>query len=368
MSSLKSLLEPQEPLEPEYLDRFFSPDLQRTYVSMLLRRGGLTRSRAEYFVRLWAYLLLKQEAEVGNGSLKPLTKLYPPEDSIACTHREAAELFYGHKERGSDRAAGMMIDRMVSLGLLEKRFDGQTLRLKIPNLPELFITPTQTEEPVRLEVDDFNPRTDAIPAANLVARSYAELIQSNRGFKDPLAASHKIVRVLRNWSQHYPKGMRVLRRSDNRNPVGLFMLFPITSESEATFYQSFNKGVYLTAETETDPFKAASPGDPDCSAIYIRIWTIDLPYLNRDSLCLMLEDTQATLSQMREDFPNLCDLYSAFVNPMYEELKFALGFQEISHDKQRAYSWIYLALDRFLELNIKQTVASLKFGSGGKKP
>jgi hypothetical protein len=354
-------------LDPANLSQFFPREQERRYVSTLIERGGLTRRRAEYFVRLWAYLFLKQQLEQTGRFSPPLTQLTPPQGSVACTHREAAELFYGHKDRGSDRAAGMMIDRLVALGLLEKRFDGQTLRLQVHPLPELLVSPAaQPEAPAALVADAFNPRTDAIPTANLIARSYAELIQSNRSLKDPMAASHKIVRVLRNWAQHYGAGMRVLRRQDNCNPVAISVLYPVSSESEAIFFQPFSKGVYLTADTETDPFQPASPGDSGCTAVYIRAWAIDMPYLKRDTLTLLLQDTQHVLRQMRQDYPNLCDVYSAFIHPAYEELKLALGFQEVSHDKQRSYSWIYLALDHFLDLDVKQVVASLKFGQSAE--
>jgi hypothetical protein len=128
---------PVDKIEPEFLDHFFSPDQQRTYVAMLLQRGGITRLRAQYFVRLWAYLCLKQQQEKGIHPVPLLTSLHPLEDAVACTHREAAELFYENQDRGSDRAAGMMIDRLVGLGLLEKHFDGQTICLKVRAIPEL---------------------------------------------------------------------------------------------------------------------------------------------------------------------------------------------------------------------------------------
>lgn len=363
MSSLKSVPE-VNPLSPlADLDRCFPPEQQRTYVTMLMGRGGLTRRRAEYFVRLWAYLLLKQLQARGNPLTQPLTQLVVPEGSVSCTHREAAELFYGNQERGSDRAAGMMIDRLAALGLLEKRFDGQTLCLQIRAIPELLAVPTpKSEEPIRIEASAFNPRTDAIPAANLIARTYAELIQSNRHFKDPLAASHKIARILRSWAQQYPTGIRVLRRCDNLNPIAIAVLYPTASESEANFFQPLSKSLYLTSDAEIDPFQAAKAGDVDCTAVYLRAWTIDDAFVRRDTIKLLLEDTQQTLAQMRSDFPNLCDLYSAFVQPMYEDLRIALGFQKISPDLQRSYTWIYLAIDRFLEQDAEQVLSTLKLG------
>jgi len=361
MSSSNARSDSSQTLRPENLENFFSKEQQHLYAAALMQRGGITRRRAEYFVRLWAYLQLKQQAESGSP-ISILTQLSPLEKAVACTHREAAELFYTHKERGSDRAAGMMIDRFVSLGLLEKWFDGQSLCLQIRNMPELQIAPPQVTAPIALIVDAFNPRTDAVPTANLIARSYAELIQSNRSLKDPLAASHKIVRVLRSWAQQYPQGMRVLRRQDNRNPVAISVLYPVATKSESLFFQPFNKGVYLTADVEVDPFQAAAPGDPHCSAIYVRAWTIDIPYLSREAIALMLEDSQQTLRAMRQDFPNICDMYSAFIHPAYEELKLKLGFQEVSHDKQRSYAWVYLAIDHFLELDMPQIAKQLNFG------
>jgi hypothetical protein len=358
-----AISESSEGVYPANLDTFFPKEQQRLYAAALMQRGGLTRLRAEYFVRLWAYLQLKQQWQTDSAIPQPLTQLSPLEEAVTCTHRETAELFYSNQDRGSDRAAGMMIDRFVALGLLEKRFDGQSLCLQVRGLPELHIFPTQPEAPVQLETDAFNPRTDAVPTANLIARSYAELIQSNRSLKDPLAASHKIVRVLRGWSQQYPQGMRVLRRQDNRNPVAITVLYPVAHASEALFFQPFNKGVYLTADIEVDPFQPAALGDLRCSAVYVRAWAIDIPYLSKGTIAAMLEDSQITLRAMRNDYPNLCDMYSAFIHPAYEELKRALGFQEVSHDKQRSYAWVYLAVDHFIELDMQQVVSRLKFGA-----
>jgi hypothetical protein len=95
---------------------------------------------------------------------------------VPCTHREAAELFYGQQEKGSDRAAGMMLDRLIGLGLLEKRFDGQTLCLRVRDLPELiFAEQSESLESVQLYPDAFNPRTDVIPVANLFVKNYTEM-------------------------------------------------------------------------------------------------------------------------------------------------------------------------------------------------
>ncbi len=344
-------------LSPALLDHLFPIEQQRGYIATLQHRGGFTRRRAECFVRLWAYLVLKQQAELQGQVPAILSQLYCPEGLVACTHREASELFYHNQERGSDRAAGMMIDRFISLGLMEKRFDGQTLSLQIRAIPELSSSEPASPSAspaVEFFTDDFNPRTDAVPIANLFTKAYAELI------RDSAATSHKISRTLRLWAQQYPGCMRVLRRSDNHNPVGGYVLYPTADESVIHFFQPPSKSFYFVSDVAEDPFKMAAPGDPSCTSVNIRSWVIDPDYMNRATLCQFLEDTQTTLQRMQADFPELCDLYSVVVHPMYEELRKLLGFARICQDNQRSYAWIYLAVDRFTQLNISQALATLK--------
>jgi hypothetical protein len=345
-------------LSPDLLDNFFPIEQQRGYIATLQQRGGFTRRRAECFVRLWAYLVLKQQTELQGQVPDILSHLYPPEGLVACTHREAADLFYRNQERGSDRAAGMMIDRFISLGLMEKRFDGQTLSLQICALPELSnpisAPPNQAPPVVELFTDEFNPRTDAVPIANLFTKAYAELVRDNA------LTSHKISRTLRLWAQQYPTCMRVLRRSDNHNPVGGYVLYPTADESVIHFFQPPSKSFYFASDVTEDPFTMASPGDISCTSVNIRSWVIDPSYVSKANLCQFLGDTQTTLKRMQVDFPELCDLYSVIVHPMHEELRRLLGFARICQDNQRSYAWIYLAVDRFTQLNIPQALATLK--------
>ncbi len=352
MKTFKPSSEPIVALEAENLDDFFPPPQQQEYVSALLRRGGLTRRRAECFVRLWAYLLLKQSLRSPQSTLKPLTHLHPTDDLVSCTHREAAELFYGNQNRGSDRAAGMMIDQLVALGLLEKRFDGQTLCLKIRPLPELKVSAKPTE-PIILQPDSFNPRTDAIPVAGLIRQTYAMAAE------DTPASPQRIARILRQWALEYPLGLRVLRRCDNLNPVGVAILYPTAHESEEIFARPPSKSFYLTSNLEVDPVKMAPIGDPNCLSIYIRAWIIDPAFLQHQYICEFLCDMQHTLMQMQADFPNLCDLYSPVIHPLYEELRIALGFQKTCEDRMPFY-WAYLSLDRYLDLDIEQALTSFK--------
>jgi hypothetical protein len=339
-------------MHPGLVDTLFPFEHQKDYISMFQKRNGLTRQRAEYFVRLWAYLLLKQEEETKGEPLSAgLSRLYPPKGFVPCTHREAAELFYGNKERGSDRAAGMMIDRLSALGLIEKQYDGQVLALQIQSLPELELP--DVEPYVQVFPDAFNPRTDAIPVTNLYARSYAELIRDS-------SVMAKIARALRTWSRQYPLGMRVLRRSDNLNAIAASVLYPVSSDCEFYFFQPPSKSFYLQNDTPEDPFKLAIPGDLDCTSIYVRAWMIDPVYFNGTTLYQLLDDTRMTLTKMQSDFPEICDLYSLIVHPLYEELRRVLGFEQICQDTQRPYSWAYLSIDRFLEIDLKQALSNLK--------
>jgi hypothetical protein len=348
---------------PSHLDQLFSLEQQRLYVALMMQRGGLTRRRAKYFIQLWAYLLLKQQIEQGQRFPQSLSQLSPLEGWVACTHRETAELFYRNQERGSNRSAGMMIDRLATLGLLEKKFDGETLCLQIRPIPELDVATTEANpQPIHLVAAQFNPRTDAIPSANLLARSYGELV------KDTAVTSQKITRILRTWSQKYPKGMRVLRRSDNQNLVAVFALYPVASESECHFFQPPSKSFYLTADTEVDPFQMALPGDEGCFAAYIRLWAIDTTHITSENIYLMLEETRQLMVQIQQDFPNLCDIYTLIVHPLHEQLRIAVGFQKTFQDTVRPHSWGYLAADNYIATDLRQVVERLKPSLDADKP
>ncbi len=71
-----------------------------------------------------------------------------------------------------------------------------------------------------------------------------------------------------------------------------------------------------------------------------------------------LQDMQQTLKQMQQDFPNLCDLYTLLIHPSYEELAQKLGFQFTIKDTKLSVYWAYLALDRFLALEMQTVLAN----------
>lgn len=338
-------------MDAEQFNQWLPPDQQQPIISRLTQRVGVTRVRAECFVRLWVYLWVKQKRIQGISVKPPLQSLEPIVGPVSCTLRETAELFYNDKEQGSDRAAGMMLDKLAALGLISKHFDGNTTLIEVQPIPE--ITGRQSAEVrVELSVDAFDPRCDAIPVANLLAANYNWMNHSTE------TLPHRIVQLLRAWARQYSGGMRVLRRCDTLNPVGFFLLYPTAAESEALFFGSPNKGLHLSTLAEVDPFKMATPGDPNCVSIYVRSWMIEPTY--RAYQGLLLQAVQQTLRVMQQDFPNLCDLHTLIIHPSYEALAAALGFQKSGQQPQSSLYWMYLPLDRFLALDVKGAIAKLE--------
>lgn len=337
------------------IDELFPLQQQRNYVSMLTERVGLTRRRAECFVKLWIYLLLKQHKELETPLEKPLTQLQIPEGFVPCTHREAAELFYARMERGSDRSAGMMLDKLLALGLIEKKFDGNC-SYQIRFQPNLTPSSPPIQE-VELILDDFNPRTDAVTVASFLARNYNWMNNTTTN------VPHKIKNILRQWATQYPLGMRVLRRCDTSHPVGFSALYPIAPESEENFSLPPSKSLHLSSASEIDPLKMAIPGKDDCTCVIARSWIIDTPYKNWHNVRRFLEDLQQTLTRMQADFPNLCDFYTIAIHPSYEQLAKPLGFQKMGADPKRPLYWLYVAVDQFLALDIEEVISKLEFSS-----
>ncbi|MEO1429843.1 MAG: hypothetical protein AAFV71_12410 [Cyanobacteria bacterium J06633_8] len=335
------------------IDQFFGVEHQLKYVALLKGKVGLTRRRAECFVKLWAYLLLKQQQELGISS-KPVTELDLPEGFVACTHREANELFYAEQDRGSERAAGMMIDKLVALGLIEKEFDGNNICIRICSPLSDINDSAELNQPIQLVTDSFNPRTDAIPVASFLARQYYWMN------KKTTAAPQIIARKLRTWAKKYSQGMRVLRRRDTEDPIGFYVLYPVAAKSEENFFLPPSKSLYLSTPSQIDPFEMAQAGDEDCTSVFVRGFQIDSTYLQHSSLYELLEDAQKTLINMQGDFPNLCDLYTLTITPFAQSLQLATGYRKTGQDPQLSLSWMYMALDKYLILDIQQALSNLK--------
>jgi hypothetical protein len=94
-------------IRPEALEQWLSETIQQHYVAMLLRRIGMTRRRADCFVRLALYLFLKDCQSRKVLPKSPLTELSFPQGWVECSCLEAAEVFYSDKDRGGDRSAGI---------------------------------------------------------------------------------------------------------------------------------------------------------------------------------------------------------------------------------------------------------------------
>jgi hypothetical protein len=280
-----------------------------------------------------------------------LKTLSPLTEPVSCTHAEAAQLFYHDQEQGSDRAAGMMLAKLAALGLIQKSFDGNTTRILIAPLPDVWCQDT-TEPTVTLQPDDFDPRSDAVPIAQMLASNY------NWMNAQIDAMPHRIAGLLRQWAAQYAGGMRVLRNSDNGNPLGFYLLYPTAPISEAMFFTAPHRGLHLSILREVDPFVMAKPGDRACQAVFVRSWMIHPDYW-QDYQTAFVQDVQHTLVRMERDFPALCDLYTLIIHPQYEALATALGFQRMGTDQQTAIHWMYQARDRFLAVDVPAALLNL---------
>lgn len=309
-----------------------------------MQRVGVTRRRADCFLRLWLYVFLKDAQQRQQPLKPPLAAIAFPSNWVECSCREAAAVFYGDRDRGSDRSAGMMLDKLVALGLIRKQFDGNCTQIQIQSLPELLHRPVA--ETVAVLPDAFDPRSDAIPIANLLAHNY------NWWSRNTNAMPYRIANILRDWAVLYGAGMRVLRRCDNQNPVGFYVIFPVARQSEIRFFNPPSQALHLSRITETDPFEAATPGDETCRTVFVRSWIIDREY--QQAIIPFLQDAQMTLKAAQKDFPNLWDMYTLIIHPNYETLAQALGFQKTNVDPKLPIYWLYQSVDRFLAIEMIQ--------------
>ena len=335
------------------IDEWFPREQQRKYISLLRRQTNLTRRRAECFVKLWAYLLVKQCKELGKNLELPLTKLCSPQGFVSCTHKEAHELFYYEQERGSERAAGMMMDKLAAIGLIEKQFDGNTTCVRIISPLTNLSDTTQVIKSVEVFADTFDPRIDTIPVSSYLRHYFKHANNTT--------ASHRIALILRSWAKKNSTSMRVLRRCDNNYPVGFYVFYPVAKESEKNYFMSPRNSLYFSIKSDSDPIQLAIPGDTDCTCIHIRGWYIEPDYLNLSNICKFLEDGKKSLIKMQADFPQLCDIYTIPLQPIYEQLAIALGFHKIDRDPHSSISWMYIAVDNYLQLDLRQALSALKF-------
>ncbi|MCA6588264.1 MAG: hypothetical protein ACK5EU_10380 [Pseudanabaena sp.] len=335
-------------LRPEALEQWLPRTLQNHYVDLLLRRIGMTRRRADCFVRLALYLFLKDCKSRKELPKPPMTELSFPQGWVECSCLEAADVFYSDRERGGDRAAGMMLNKLVDLGLIQKQFDGNCTQVKFHAMPDLLKSDAKHIN-ISFAIDVFDPRSDAIPIANLLANNYNWLNRNND------AVTYRIANILRDWASQYTTGLRVLRRSDNQNPVGFYAFYPTKRESEVKFFEPPSRGLHLSQVADVDPFQMALAGDVNCRSLFVRSWVIDSDYRQAAQMELLL-DAQKTMQKMQQDFPNLWDMYTLIIHPSYAELCLALGFQKTNADPKMPLYWMYQAVDRFLKLDMQNLI------------
>lgn len=344
--------------DPALLHQWFSTERQTHYIQQVRKQVDITRRRAQCFVRLWAYLSLKNMSmQLGESWLQALTngqllELAAVKDEVPCSHREAAEVFYADSDRGSDRSAGMMIDELAKLKLLTRTFDGNISTIQIRPLANIDhgLMPAV---PMATVPDYFNPRVDAVFAAQLLTTHYGWLAA------DASVTAYRINQALRTWSKRYAKGIRVLRQKIPPQLVGIYALFPTAASSNRHFFAPPSHSLYLSTERDDDPVEMAVSGDEDCSAVFIRSWAIETQCLTQTAVQQSFLDMRETLLSMRDDFPNICDLYALSINPESEAIAQTIGFQKTVQDTDLPLAWLYIPLDQFLELDIAGSIASL---------
>lgn len=332
------------------VNEWFPPAQQTLYVQNIIGQCGLTRRQATCFVRLWGYACLQQ---LSKQSL--IRTLSHHVDTFSCSHSEAANLFYCDQSRGSDRSAGMMIDQLVAKNLVRREpFDGGPTRLSL-QIPDSFLPDPTDLHSAELYTDAFNVRNDTYIVAAFLEEIYSWISQRSE------TTSFQITKVLRQWAAQCPEGLRVLRKATDDEPIGFAAFFPTHPDSEENFHLPPSSSLHLSTLDTEDPIKVALPGDESCYALFIRSWKIKQPYWNYSAVCLFLRDSQVTLRQMQETFPNLCDLYSIAIHPRLEALALALGFKPTKADPNSSLRWIYMPLDRFLELDIDEALVEVDF-------
>lgn len=343
-----------EQIQPSKVEEWFPRDIQNQYIDHIVHQPGLkiTRRQATYFVRLWGYGYLTHHGVTA----APISRLNRQMGSFYCSHSDAADLFYT-ETAGTPRAAGQMVDKLASKNLLRRgEADGVATRLSL-NIPQSFELPEQ-EANDTFFADAFDPRNDATPVASLLEDVYS--YDPER----PESMLHNIKRGLRQWARKYPEGLRVLRRDSTHEPVGFAAFSPTHPDSEEKFDLAPSLSVHLSRLNvrEEDPIKVASKGDPDCYTVFVRSWQIQLNVWNYETACLFLKDSHNTLEKMRDDFPNMSDIYTIAIHPLSENFALTLGFRMIKADPNSSLRWLYMPLDRFLALDYEDVLLNVDYG------
>ncbi|MEM1251770.1 MAG: hypothetical protein AAGI69_05000 [Cyanobacteria bacterium P01_H01_bin.21] len=340
-------------LKPNEVEEWFPLDIQTKYIEHIVHQPGLkiTLRQATYFVRLWGYGYLMQRG-IDHA---PITTLNRQIGSFYCSHSDAADLFYTQTQ-GTPRAAGQMFDKLASKNLLRRgEADGVATRISL-NIPQNFELPEQ-EENDSFYPDSFDPRNDATLVANILEKLYS--YDPER----PESMLHNIKRGIRQWARQYPDGLRVLRRASSKEPVGFAAFLPAHPDSEEKFDLSPSRSLHLSRldVREEDPIQVATKGDPDCYTVFVRSWQIELTVWTYETACEFIRDSRATLKKIQDDFPNLSDIYTIAIHPLSEDFALTLGFRMTKADPDSSLRWLYMPLDRFLELDYEDVLLNFDY-------
>ncbi|MGD1858283.1 MAG: hypothetical protein ACFB2W_28940 [Leptolyngbyaceae cyanobacterium] len=174
---------------------------------------------------------------------------------------------------------------------------------------------------------------------------------------------YNIKRGLRQWARQYPDGLRVLRRASTQEPVGFAAFLPTHPDSEEKFDLSPSRSLHLSRLNirEEDPIKVATAGDPDCYTVFVRSWQIEPSVWHYENACKLIEDSKRTLTKIRDAFPNLSDIYTIAIHPLSEDLAMTLGFRMTKADPNSSLRWLYMPLDRFLELDHEDVLLNFDY-------
>ncbi|MBW4459402.1 MAG: hypothetical protein KME47_04060 [Nodosilinea sp. WJT8-NPBG4] len=334
------------------INQWFPPEVERRYVDQVTGQSGLTRRQAICFVRLWAYACYQQAPHQNL-----LRELSPELHQLICPHSTAADLFYSDQPRGSERAAGLMINQLVKKHWVKRTtYEGYPSQLSL-QIPPSFLPQTASEGLVQVEANAFDPRRDAPLVASFMDESYSWVSQRTEN------ASFKITRVLRRWATQYPQGLRVLRQVVDQSPVAVAAFYPAHPNSEAMFHSPPSASLHLVTLDDTDPIQLASSGDPECYVVFVRAWQFRPEFWCYANVCEFLVDSQATLRAMQQEFPNLSDIYTITIHPHLEAFAMALGFKPLKADPASSIRWYYIALDDFLALDGDETLVEFDFSA-----
>ncbi|MEM9807392.1 MAG: hypothetical protein AAF959_19180 [Cyanobacteria bacterium P01_D01_bin.56] len=339
-------------LKPEKVDTWFPPEFQKRYTNHLIGKSGLTPTQARHFVRLWGY----GHARHCSDEHIPIQILKRKIGGFLCSQGDACKLFYADENKGTPRSAGLMMNKFETKQLVKREtFNGATtlVTLRIPSEFDLPVGSQQDD----VFIDAFDRRNDIPIVAHFLEELYS--YDGNR----PADIKFNIQKGLRYWTRQYPAGVRVLRQSAKKQPIGFTSILPVHPDSARDFClpPKGSRSLSRFVSAAADPIQMAEPNDEDCYIAYIRSWQLHPKLWTHENAQKLLEETQAILRRMHQEYPGLTDIYSINIHPRLEEFAFALGFQPMTADGDSPLRWIYMSLDRFLELDSEDVLLDFDF-------